>query len=625
MKKKIISAAVLLGLAGAANAVNIAPGGVGQVLIYPYFTANGGKSTQFSITNTTNRVKAVKVRLKRATDSKEALGFNLYLSPKDMWTGDISVGANGNIRLLSTDTSCVAGNKYDYSVFNLSKGVDFNVNMDKDLGVAADKKLREGYIEVIEMGDIDTSTPVGMNLAASATHVHPGEDTDGRQETDNAKPLNCTPFTIGWDSGGIWDREGLQGQNGNNQPGETYIEQTGFRGTSGGLFGSARIIEVTAGIDRAYDAVAIDNFWNQWARVDRDGNGIDNNDPWARVSAHSRPGANYPDLAGRVLYGSVGGDRVAFNRSSNVSHVMAPVARRGGQPNPNGVRQDVIETTFDGNRATLDAVSSVLTVENLYNHYYVDDGTNAATDWVITFPTKRAYVTNAADNTESYESNTTRGRHYFLRGRCATEGHPGIHNTGANAYCSPFGRYGSADDANDVEGVQFNPWVYSVEEAWQLSHFNQSENDYLFLSGENQTTLKKNFDWTKQFMQNEVNVLEFAKTRNVLDSNLAGKMETTYNQGWARVDFESNVDDGNGEVHGDTLVGRQTVNGAQQFGVNNNGDRSPLHNVFYGKPAIGFAVIEAQNGQLNGGNTLANYAELYEHKYDRMVLSRTSS
>ena len=51
MNRKNLTAAVLAGLAGvagivgSAQAVNINPDGLGQVLLYPYYTTNGGNVT----------------------------------------------------------------------------------------------------------------------------------------------------------------------------------------------------------------------------------------------------------------------------------------------------------------------------------------------------------------------------------------------------------------------------------------------------------------------------------------------------------------------------------------------------------------------------------------------------
>ena len=66
-KKKSLHAAVLAGLgalgaAGTANAVHINPDGLGQVVIYPYYTVRNNNVTAMSIINTTSLTKIVKVR-----------------------------------------------------------------------------------------------------------------------------------------------------------------------------------------------------------------------------------------------------------------------------------------------------------------------------------------------------------------------------------------------------------------------------------------------------------------------------------------------------------------------------------------------------------------------------------
>ena len=88
-----------LGLAGAAEAVMVNPNGLGQVLIYPYYTVRNGYNvagvsaapfnTLLSIVNTTTSTKAVKVRFREGKASKEVLDFNVFLSPYDMWTAAV--------------------------------------------------------------------------------------------------------------------------------------------------------------------------------------------------------------------------------------------------------------------------------------------------------------------------------------------------------------------------------------------------------------------------------------------------------------------------------------------------------------------------------------------------------
>lgn len=95
MKKKLsqaIAVATLVGAAGAANADMFVNGnGLGDVLLYPLYTADAGNDTYISVTNTTDKIKAVKVRMLEHKNSKEVLDFNLYLSPYDMWSVAITL------------------------------------------------------------------------------------------------------------------------------------------------------------------------------------------------------------------------------------------------------------------------------------------------------------------------------------------------------------------------------------------------------------------------------------------------------------------------------------------------------------------------------------------------------
>ena len=97
-KRKSLYAALAgvsaLGVTGAAQAVNLNPDGLGQVLIYPYYTTRadaGGNaySSLLSVVNTTSSAKAVKVRFLEGKNSREVLDFNLFLSKHDVWTAAI--------------------------------------------------------------------------------------------------------------------------------------------------------------------------------------------------------------------------------------------------------------------------------------------------------------------------------------------------------------------------------------------------------------------------------------------------------------------------------------------------------------------------------------------------------
>ena len=100
-----IAGAGALALTGAANAVYVNHDGLGQVLVYPYYTARDGVATLLSVVNTTNNAKIVKVRFLEGKNSQEVLDFNLFLSPFDVWTGGVTA-KSGGAYLTTSDTSC---------------------------------------------------------------------------------------------------------------------------------------------------------------------------------------------------------------------------------------------------------------------------------------------------------------------------------------------------------------------------------------------------------------------------------------------------------------------------------------------------------------------------------------
>ena len=99
-----------LGVTGAAQAVSVNPDGLGQVLIYPYYTvrdkvAGAPFTSLLSVVNSTASAKAVKVRFLEGKNSQEVLDFNLYLSAKDVWVAAI-IPTAGGAGIYTPDKSC---------------------------------------------------------------------------------------------------------------------------------------------------------------------------------------------------------------------------------------------------------------------------------------------------------------------------------------------------------------------------------------------------------------------------------------------------------------------------------------------------------------------------------------
>src|SRR5438552_6228687 len=155
-----------LGVTATANAVAINPNGLGQVLIYPYYTVNADAAgnaynSLLSVVNTTSSVKAVKVRFLEGKNSREVLDFNLFLSPKDVWTTAI-VPQGGGAAIITKDKSCTlpaipaAGApfvNFAYTADGAGSGLD---------------RTTEGYVEIIEMATYADASTTHKNV----THVN---------------------------------------------------------------------------------------------------------------------------------------------------------------------------------------------------------------------------------------------------------------------------------------------------------------------------------------------------------------------------------------------------------------------------------------------------------------------
>lgn len=153
-KQKAVYAAVAGAsslLAASAGAVNTNPDGLGEVLIYPYYTVRNGNATLVSVVNTTTQAKVVKVRFIEGKNSNEVLDFNLWLSPFDVWTGAV-VGTATGAGLVSADTSCTNPAVNTGAVIPF-RNAAFAQNGDRPELRGLDR-TREGYVELIELGTI---------------------------------------------------------------------------------------------------------------------------------------------------------------------------------------------------------------------------------------------------------------------------------------------------------------------------------------------------------------------------------------------------------------------------------------------------------------------------------------
>ena len=583
MNRKNWTAAVLAGLAGmagiagTAQAVNLNPDGVGQVLIYPYYTSNGGNQTILSVVNTTSEAKAVKVRFLEGFNSREVLDFNLYLSEFDVWVAAIT-DDGGTPTLIIPDSSCTVPYLYGWGIdqgldYGMQEFLDFaytgscsSLEEDEfsceDGGPTDIARASEGHIEMIEMGVLTDDSKVDPEERFVGDPGRPGSATAAThvvKEDGSSQPLDCYQLVRNWtayaagfskddDLDGIWLEESLiDGQ-----------ASTDTVRNSGGLFGSAAIINAANGTMFSYDPKAVQGF-------DKTSDGI-----------HYVPGTTHPSLDDGNQFTA----NIFFGTPSN-----AAVSLSYG--------------------LSVDAVSAVFMHDNIMNEFTIESNLNAATEWIFTFPTKSFYVDLA--DLELWEPNQADagclgwdpGEPFPARtGPDASDG-DAIKNIGweqCTYLVTVFGDFRPPfTEAFDGEACEFASLMDWDREENASTPGTPGEGPPIVSPappGPPSTPGAAPFE-----LCYEVNVMRFGDG-DIFGTTSALLLEVngTATSGWANVNFEEAADDHPVLADGDEV----------------HQDRNGL----VGLPVIGFAAFEFENGFLGtpGDSVLANYSGLFDHK-----------
>lgn len=379
MKKNSLTTAIIAGvagvagLAGVAQAVNLNPDGIGQVLLYPYYTTNGGNTTLFTVVNTADVGKAVKVRFLESLNSKEVLDFNVYMSPFDVWTAAIYDNA-GTPGISTEDKTCIAPNSVMTS-FTPFRDYEFaywrpdllGVGVPPDADAKNASRMQQGHVEVIEMGDLG-----GLPYENSLHGLHggvwqPKDCSYFEKEWTQKRAVPTPPLTWLEETGGDTSTPNFNiGIHDVYPPGSGYMTAAGPEfhdvGGVGGIFGGAYIVNAAEGTAYSYNAEAINGFFSISDAVT--GNVQDSN-------LHFAPGTVAPRLTDAANEWD-GLDTWAVARVFDAAGNPSDLAfRRGDSP---------------------EAVSAVLMARYVANEYAINGVSEAISDWVVTFPTKEIHT-----------------------------------------------------------------------------------------------------------------------------------------------------------------------------------------------------------------------------------------
>lgn len=334
-KKSTISLALTAAMIGGvamtqqASAVNIAQDGLGEVLIFPYYTTRAGWASYFNVTNTSDKTVIAKVRWREGVNSREVRDFNIILSPYDVWTAATVNTADG-AKMVTSDNSCTApqlpsagGSLTGIDFTNLAYSGDHS-----DLGPSSMDRTREGYFTIIEMGVARTEA---VQTAVDALHI-------GGAGGNTQVPRDCANIVARTQN----DFAALAAE---------------FDEPQNVLKGRAVLINTNSGVAAGYDPTVLANFYNP-AGTDGFGGAGDN---IVSQPANDTPNLNdaFPLIAQWI------DDTPGVGPVLQTQPAFAP-----GRP--------------------VDAVSVLFNRSSVINDYNV--ATQSETDWVVTSPTKRYYV-----------------------------------------------------------------------------------------------------------------------------------------------------------------------------------------------------------------------------------------
>ena len=347
MKRNVLSlsmtaALVGLGFAGSAQAIVTIPtgtatdlrlstDGVGHFLYVPYYSVQGGNTTLINLVNTdTTNGKAVKVRFRGASNSDDVFDFQVFLSPGDVWTANVSKNAAGLATLNTTDNSCTKPSK---AILNSSPFV--TQRLDPTLtGDALANQTREGYVEIFNMADIPpNAAPTSLYTAI--------------------KHVNSVPPC----SGAAWNALDV------DLAGLAAATSAGLAFPTTGLMGDWIILNTV-------DAGA----WSQKATA------------IAAIDANRQP------VAGNLVYfpqtGAAFVGPIANYTADPVLVARPSIAAMYDTPD-----FSIPYTNTSASPAfQAGLLSAAIATNNIYNEYLTGSGINATTDWVLSMPTRRYSV-----------------------------------------------------------------------------------------------------------------------------------------------------------------------------------------------------------------------------------------
>ncbi|MEW8136906.1 MAG: hypothetical protein AB2761_07550, partial [Candidatus Thiodiazotropha endolucinida] len=400
---KSIIVLLLITASGTTLAVHINHDRTGQVALLPYYTVSNKSIsnliTNFTVTNTTGKYKAVRVRLLDSRIGADLLNINLYFSPFDVWNATLRMNPDTGLpNLITEDESCTYPAKAE-----LQAGID----VQDPYTATTDDDVIEGYVEIIEMGDIADGLGVvvdgGFYAEIDASGIADGvinavagdiDITAGLLHDANGQPADCSVVEDAWTAGAVSASNingfepGSMGANGVAQDsGDSALpyadsHNAGLVAPSGGINAYGIVINIASGAAFVQEGVHIDRY--------------------TTVAQHYLPDdpVNYrlPSLASgdiREAYitnalgdGKKGDTMPLTEYDTGALHDISPLPSvpMGSNPMP---------------------IAMVLSADKVSGPYFIDENVFGETDIVLIFPMRKHGIYNGGTLTNQLDPNET--------------------------------------------------------------------------------------------------------------------------------------------------------------------------------------------------------------------------
>ncbi|MBK9217506.1 MAG: hypothetical protein IPL70_03165 [Uliginosibacterium sp.] len=380
--------------------------------------------------------KAVKVRFRGAVDSDDIFDFQVFLSPGDVWTANVSA-AGGVTKLTTSDTSCT-----------VPAGVGTTITDFVTTRVATDDPIAtaEGYVEIFNMADIPPflgqfsaanawSRPasaaaggIANPLFKAVKHVAGAagapwtppctatilENIEGGWDAD-ANGVIDIPSTYSAVAGAANSATAYAANTTDNLGGAAALSLGSTSATTGlwvanALAGAAPVaapkglfIEDANGQQAPYLAAPTGTLFGNWMLVNT-------TDAGAYGGVMTTLSAAQPT---RIVYSSQLEEAVdAQNLATDFPNIAATADAVLLQQFVKTAKYDFpdVSTPYElgDNLASVRAaaISSAMLVTKVQNEFFSDTSVNAATDFVLSQPTRRYHVAGRVGKKGAYDSKT---------------------------------------------------------------------------------------------------------------------------------------------------------------------------------------------------------------------------